>query len=112
MPTLRYGAWLNGYTELALMKLDVLSGLPEIRVCTGYELNGEVHDTPLLTADMEQVQPVYQTLPGWQEDIDDVSSYDDLPANARAFVEFVEQRVGVPIAYVSVGPDRKQTLVR
>jgi adenylosuccinate synthase len=112
LPTLRYGTWLNGYTELALMKLDVLSGLKEVAVCTGYELDGTVHDMPLLAHEMEQVKPVYQTLPGWDEDLSDITSYDALPANAQAFIAYVEKAVGVPIKYVSVGPDRKQTIVR
>ncbi len=112
IPTLKYGAWLNGYTELALMKLDVLSGLKEVAVCTGYELDGAVHHMPLLAHEMERVKPVYETLPGWDEDLSDITSYDALPANAQAFITYVEKAVGVPVKYVSVGPERKQTIVR
>jgi adenylosuccinate synthase len=112
LPTLRFGAWLNGYTELALMKLDVLSGLEEVAICTSYELDGRLHELPLPAYEMERVKPRYITLPGWKEDISDCRSFDELPENAKAFVTYVEQAVGVPVKYVSVGPDRNQTIVR
>ncbi|KPV42606.1 adenylosuccinate synthase [Alicyclobacillus ferrooxydans] len=112
IPTLRYGAWLNGYTELAMMKLDVLSGLDEIQVCTGYELNGEVYARPLPAYELEQAVPQYAKLPGWQEDISECRNFGELPIAAQNFVIQVEEWTGVPITYVSVGPDRKQTIVR
>ncbi|WP_067618039.1 adenylosuccinate synthase [Alicyclobacillus acidiphilus] len=112
IPTLRYGAWINGYTELALMKLDVLSGLDQIQVAVRYEKDGTQYEWPLPAYDMELVQPVYETLPGWQEDISDCRTFADLPANAQAFVRQVEAWVGVPVRYVSVGPDRAQTILR
>ncbi|MCL6516296.1 adenylosuccinate synthase [Alicyclobacillus sp.] len=112
LPSLRYGAWLNGYTDLALMKLDVLSGLEEIRVCTGYALDGQVHDLPLPAHRLEKAVPVYDTLPGWHEDVSNCRSFHDLPANAQAYVQYVERQVGVPVKYVSVGPERSQTIVR
>lgn len=112
MPTLRYGAWLNGYTELALMKLDVLSGLPEVQICTAYDLAGQSFDLPRPAYEMEAITPVYETLPGWDEDITTCRQYDELPENARLFVERVEALAGVKVTYVSVGPDRKQTIVR
>ncbi|WP_206917621.1 adenylosuccinate synthase [Alicyclobacillus suci] len=112
LPTLRYGAWINGYTELALMKLDVLSGLDKIGVCTAYELDGESHIWPLQASDMERVTPKIEWLNGWQEDLSDCRSYSDLPANARAFVEYIEAVVNVPVNYVSVGPGRDQTMIR
>jgi adenylosuccinate synthase len=109
---LRYGAWLNGYTELALMKLDVLSGLPEVRVCVAYELDGQHHEWPLPAYQYEHVTPVYETLPGWSEDISECRTFEDLPEAARRFVERVEQLVGVPVRYISVGPRRDQTIKR
>jgi len=112
IPTLRYGAWLNGYTELAMMKLDVLSGLKEIGVCTTYTLDGETYELPLPAYDMERLTPNYEMLPGWSEDVSTCTTYDNLPANARKFVEQVEAWVGVPIRYISVGPGRAQTIVR
>jgi len=112
IPTLRYGAWLNGYTDIALMKLDVLSGLQSVSICTTYAFNGDDYDMPVAAYDMDKVTPVYETLPGWTEDVSNCRSYAALPAAARAFVERVEELIGVKVTYVSVGPDRKQTLVR
>ncbi len=111
LPTLRYGAWLNGYTDLALMKLDVLSGLPEIPVCVGYELKGTRHDMPLPAYQLEHVTPVYESLPGWQEDLTECRTFADLPTTAQAYVERIEQAIGVPVSHISVGPARQQTLV-
>jgi adenylosuccinate synthase len=112
IPTLRYGAWLNGYSELAMMKLDVLSGLDRVALCNAYELDGQRYDLPLPAYQLERVTPVYEWHPGWQEDLSECRSFADLPLNARRFVERVEELVSVPIRYVSVGPDRRQTIVR
>ncbi|MCF8567214.1 adenylosuccinate synthase [Alicyclobacillus tolerans] len=112
IPTLRYGAWLNGYTELAMMKLDVLSGLSEVSICTHYDLNGQSYDLPLPAYELEQAQPVYETLAGWTEDISGCRKFDDLPEAAKEFVQKIEELVGVPIRYISVGPERNQTISR
>lgn len=112
IPTLKYGAWLNGYTELAMMKLDVLSGLKEIGVCVAYELNDKHYDMPLPAYEMENVTPVYEMFPGWDEDVTNCRTYESLPATARAFIEQVEAWTQVPITYISVGPERHQTIVR
>ncbi len=112
IPTLKYGAWLNGYTELAMMKMDVLSGLKEIRVCTGYELDGQTHDMPVPTYQLERVNPIYEVLPGWAEDLSNCREFADLPIHAREFVESIERWSGVPIRYISVGPNRAQTIIR
>jgi adenylosuccinate synthase len=108
---LRYGAWLNGYTDLALMKLDVLSGLPEVRICVAYEKDGKRYEWPLPAYDYEYVKPVYETLPGWTEDLSECRAYADLPANAKRFVERIQELTGVPIRHISVGPRRDQTIV-
>jgi adenylosuccinate synthase len=112
IPTLRYGAWLNGYTELALMKLDVLSGLEQISICTAYNLNNQQHTMPVPAYDLEHVTPIYEVIEGWQEDISNCRVFAELPAAAQAFVKRVEELVEVPIRYVSVGPERDQTIVR
>ncbi|TDY51220.1 adenylosuccinate synthetase [Alicyclobacillus sacchari] len=112
IPSLRYGAWVNGYTELALMKLDVLSGLDEVRVGIAYDKGGSRYEWPLPAYEMEQVVPIYESLPGWHEDLSTCRQFDELPANARAFVEQIEAWVGIPIRYISVGPERAQTIVR
>ena len=108
-----YAARLSGATQLAVMKLDVLSGLDEIRVCTGYRHRGE--RLPCFPTDGEvlaAVEPVYETLPGWREEITAVRRFEDLPANARAYVLFVEKLLEVPVRIVGVGPERSQTLFR
>lgn len=112
IPTLRYGAWINGYTELAMMKIDVLSGLNEIHVCTSYELDGQVYDMPVPAFELERAVPIYETFPGWNEDLSNCKSFSDLPITAQNFIEQIEQWVNVPITYISVGANRDQTIIR
>lgn len=112
IPALRYGSWINGYTELAMMKMDVLSGLSEIGVCVAYELDGHRHDWPMQTHDMERVTPLYEMLPGWTEDISACRTFDALPKKAQDFVRQIEHWTGIPIRFVSVGPGRDETIVR
>ncbi len=111
MVVLRHAVRVNGLTSLALTKLDVLSGLDELRICTGYRLGEEFFDTvPARRGALDDVSPVYELLPGWTEDITGVRRWDDLPTAARAYVRRVEQLSGVPVALVSVGPGRQQTI--
>jgi adenylosuccinate synthase len=109
----RYSAMLNGVSSLALMLLDVLSGLDELKVCTRYRLeDGSATDRFPPDADvLSRAQPVYETLPGFKEDLTGAKRRADLPAAARAYVDLVERAVGVPVSHVSVGPDRAQTIV-
>ena len=108
--------YLNGYTELALTKLDVLSGIDPIKICIGYDLDGEkLGYPPEATEDLARCQPIYEEMPGWTEDITEIKEYDDLPANARAYVERLDDLLYVEpldncIAAVSVGPGREQTI--
>ena len=107
---LRESTRLNGPTELAITKLDVLSGLKEIKLCTGYEYKGGTIDyPPQVQNGMADVTPVYETLPGWDEDITSARSWDDLPENAVKYLKRIEEVSGVKIGIVSVGPDRTQT---
>ena len=109
----RYAADLCGATAIALTLLDVLSGLDELKICTGYLLDGQ--PLPYFRADMDVlagVTPVYETLPGWAEDIAAATSFDALPDAAKAYVKRLEELAGVPISLVSVGPERSATLVR
>ena len=109
----RYASDLCGCTSLAICLLDVLSGLDELSICTGYDLAGEPLD--YFRADMDtlaDVTPRFETLPGWPEDISGVRAFADLPANARAYVERIEQLCEVPAALVSVGPERAAVLRR
>lgn len=109
----RYACFLNGVDTIALMKLDVLGGEDEIKVCTGYKLNGAA--TKAVPADARDVaiaEPQYESLPGWAEDISGVTAFDDLPANARDYIAALEEMVGVTIGVVSVGPEREQIILR
>jgi adenylosuccinate synthase len=110
---LRYVVAVNSVSSIMLNKLDILSGLPEVRLCTAYRLDGGlVERWPLSLAELERAQPVYETFSGWPDDLRDARRMADLPAAARAFVDALEARAGVPVALVSVGPERTQTIVR
>jgi adenylosuccinate synthase len=109
----RYAARVSGSTELAVMLLDVLSGLDELKVAVAYERDGDrIGELPSSLADFERCRPVYETLPGWSADISAVRRWSDLPIEARNYVEFFSAQVGVPVTIVSVGPDRRQTIIR
>ena len=109
---LRHSARLNSLSGLAVTRLDVLSGLSEVRVCTGYALHGKAISYP--PGDIEtlaHVVPSFETLPGWSGDLRSARRLEDLPENARAYLRFVEERTKVPVALVSIGPDREETIV-
>ena len=108
---LRYSIRINGITNIALTKLDVFSGMDEIGVCTGYELNGEtIKDMPMSATDLHEAKPIIKMLPAWQENLQDAKGLQDLPSQAREYVQFIGNEVGTPIDVVSVGPGRHQTL--
>lgn len=110
MPLVKKAVFLNGYTELALTKLDVLSDLDPLKVCVGYELDGKFMDyPPELTGDLARCVPIYEELPGWSNDLTNVRQFSDLPSAARGYVAYLEEKIGVPIEYISVGPGREQT---
>ncbi len=110
---LREAVRLNGPTGLALTKLDVLCGLPELKVCTAYQYGEETLAYPPQEENsLAKAVPVYETLPGWSEPISHITRFADLPANAKAYIARIEQLAGAPVAIVSVGPDRAQTLFR
>lgn len=102
---------VNGLTELALTKLDILSGLSEIPVCVGYELDGQrIDDFPTDIEVLGRVRPVYHILAGWNEDVTTARNLSDLPAGARAYVDFVAEQLGLPVQLISVGPGRDQII--
>lgn len=110
---LRYVQVLNGFDTFAIMKLDVMDGLETVKLCVGYELDGERIETlPAHTEDLARVQPVYHEMPGWQTSLEDMRSWDELPQAARDYLEFIEQFTECPVGLVSVGPDREQTILR
>jgi adenylosuccinate synthase len=108
---LRYAVQVNSVSTIMLNKLDILSGLAELKVCTGYRVDGRLVDEwPLNVAQLERAEPVYESFPGWTEDISGCRSVDELPAAARRYVAAIEERAGAPINVISVGPERTQTL--
>lgn len=112
LPLLLKAVNLNGYSEIALTKIDVLTGLDPIKVCVAYDCCGEkMSYPPLDTAALAACRPVYEELPGWTEDLTGIRSYEDLPENAKAYIRYLEDRIGVPIRYISVGPGREQTFL-
>jgi adenylosuccinate synthase len=108
LPLLRYAVRLNGVTDLIITKADVLSILEEIQVCTAYEtVEGQVHEVPF---DLEHAKPIYEGRPGWQQDISHIRSQADMPAALQDYLHLLEDYLGVPVSYLSVGPDREQIL--
>lgn len=109
---LRYASLVNGFTELALTKLDVLSGFETIQIAVAYGLDGEqLLLPPSTTYQLSRVEPIYETLPGWQEDISGARSWHDLPEAARRYVERIADLVELPIRMISVGPERSQLVL-
>ena len=103
---------LNGLTGLAITKLDVLDGLDSIKICTGYEYNGEkVTEFPASLKVLGKCKPIYETLPGWSEDISGIRKFDDLPQNVKSYLDRISDLTETPIDIISVGPDRDQTIV-
>jgi adenylosuccinate synthase len=108
---LRKSAMINGITHLAVTKMDVLDSFEEIKVCTGYKMRGKTLEYfPSQTEDLEDIEPVYEVLPGWNTQISKITQWEDLPENARKYLEYISQLVEKPIGMVSVGPKRHQTV--
>jgi adenylosuccinate synthase len=109
---LRNAVRLNGLTGLAITKLDVLDGLETVKICTGYEYQrNELRDFPASLKVLSECRPVYETLPGWPEDISGIRKFEDLPANVKSYLNRIETLIQSPIDIISVGPDRDQTIV-
>lgn len=110
---LRYAVRVNGLTCLAITKLDILTGMKEIKVCNSYMTDGrEIEHFPSAIAKLSRVEPVYHTLPGWTEDISNARKFEDLPENAQKYIEHIEEICGVPVVLIGVGPDREQLVLR
>ncbi len=107
---LRYAVRVNGLTGIAINKLDTLTGLKELKVCTGYECDGEViTDFPADIHELDKCTPIYETLPGWTEDITKAKKPSDLPEAAMNYIRFIEKQIGCPVELIGVGPDRTQS---
>ncbi len=111
VPLLRYAAMINGFDSMVVTKLDVLDDMPEIPVCVGYGSAGHT-EIPATLKDMAGLKPVYERLPGWHTSTLGVTSYQDLPAQALDYLDFLEKQTGVEIGCVSTGPERNQTIVK
>lgn len=112
LPILRYTTLINGFDCIALCKIDVLDDLDTIKVCVGYELDGKPVNHFPNNDELERVVPVYDVLPGWKTSTRDIRKIADLPENAQNYLRFIEERVGAPIEYVGVGPDREELATR
>ncbi len=108
---MRQSARLNGLTDIFLTKLDILDPLPEIKVCVAYDVDGKRFEhMPYHQSDLHKAVPIYETLPGWQEDISKATTLEELPAKARDYVLFLAEQANVPVSHISVGPERRQTV--
>jgi adenylosuccinate synthase len=110
---LRYTSMINGLNELAVTKLDVLSGIEELKVCTQYRLDGKTIDSfPNDIQRLQKVEPVYTSLPGWEDDLTGMTEFANLPRTARQYLDFISDSLEVPIRFISVGPKRTQAIER
>jgi adenylosuccinate synthase len=113
IPALRYSLAVNGVNHIALTKLDVLGVLDEIRVCTGYKVDGrDVKYFPADVATLNRVECVYQSFPGWKSDINGARSFTELPQAAQHYVQSIETLAGVPVQWISTSPAREDTFAR
>jgi len=113
---LQYANLVNGFDALNLTKLDVLSGLKEIKLCVKYRNRKTGEDVPFTkwpssSQESAEIEPVYESLTGWMEDITTVTNYDDLPQNAKKYVRRIEELTQIPVCWIGVGPDRANTLI-
>ena len=110
-PIARYATRINGLTDIFLTKLDVLTGWEKIPVCVAYEIDGKrTEELPMTQTEFHHAKPIYEMLPGWTEDISGAKTMDDLPANARSYIKYLEKISGTPISAVGVGQDRNATI--
>jgi adenylosuccinate synthase len=113
VPLLRYASAINGFDSVVITKLDVLDQFETIQVCVGYRVDGrEISGMPSTVRELERIEPVYQSMPGWATSTVGISSFEDLPERARAYIAFLEAQTGVEAGAVSNGPERTQTIVR
>ncbi|MBN1925475.1 MAG: adenylosuccinate synthase [Prolixibacteraceae bacterium] len=108
---LNYSIMINGVSSLIMMKVDVLDEFETIKICTGYKINGKITNEFPYELN-EKVEPVYEELPGWKKDLTKITSEDEFPEELKSYIKFIEEKTGVPIKIVSVGPNRQQTIIR
>ena len=108
---LKYAIRINGMTEIALMKIDCLSGFDEIKVCTAYELDGKTtEDFPVVMDDLSRAKPIYKSFKGWSQDISKIKVVTELPKEVSDYISYIGHELATPISMVNVGPDRDQSL--
>lgn len=112
LPALKYAIMINGVTELIMMKADILSAFETIRICTAYKIDEEIVTKLPYDIVNSVIEPIYIDVKGWQSDLTGKHSADEMPTELNDYIAFIERETGVPISIVSVGPDRKQTLLR
>ena len=112
LPALKYAIDINGVTELMMMKADVLSGIGNLKICTAYRYNGDVIEHLPYKLEEALIEPIFTEIAGWNEDLTTMISEDEFPDSFKAYIDFIEKEVGVPISLISVGPDRAQTIMR
>jgi adenylosuccinate synthase len=109
----RFAVQINGFTEIALTKIDVLDGFSELKICTGYEVNEKkvsYYDGDAVF--LGSVTPIYKVMEGWRESTKGITKFDDLPKNAKIYIKEIEKQTGAPISYISTGPERSEIIVR
>ncbi|MDR0751441.1 MAG: adenylosuccinate synthase [Christensenellaceae bacterium] len=112
LPVIKYASVINGFTSLAVCKIDKLDEFDEIKVCVKYKLDGkEIHHMPS-ARELERVEPIYVSMPGWKTQTRGIRKYDDLPPNAKKYLEVIENATGVPVKYIGVGPARDEIITR
>ncbi|MBR1625428.1 MAG: adenylosuccinate synthase [Clostridia bacterium] len=112
LPIVKFAATINGFTSIAICKIDKLDTYKEIKVCYAYKLNGKIIDYMPTSRDLYKVEPVYKTLKGWETDTSETKDYMDLPKEAKEYISYIEEVVGVPIKYIGVGPARENLIVK
>lgn len=112
LPILKYAAIVNGFTGIAVCKIDKLDSVKKIKVCTGYKLDGKVINNMPYTRQLEKVEPVYTEMEGWMSDTTKIRKYGDLPENAKKYIELIESFTGTPVKYIGVGPRREDLIVK
>jgi adenylosuccinate synthase len=112
LPALKYACMINGVTELNIMKLDILSHFDTIKICTGYNVDGDIYKDTIPFDVSVDIEPIYIEMKGWNVDITECKEFDKLPQEAKDYISFIQLETNVPITRVSVGPDRLQTIMR
>lgn len=112
LPIVKFAATVNGFTSIAVCKIDKLDTYEKIKVCTGYKLNGELIDYMPSATDLYKVEPVYEEMEGWLTSTREIRDYDALPVSAKKYIELIEKHAGVPVKYIGVGPAHDEIIVR